>query len=179
MTVNYRRSVNGSNDQLGRHYISDSLTPWWGYWTGGAGGLVIAYDNLPIGDAIARIYKINLLADDNVSFVFNSSQNIENMVLDVYLKCSSNIFLYVSRQAYASWTTEYVAHGSLGITANWARYKIMMARNSAGGVYGWNTYVGIKASPNIILNQGKAIVFYNAAGGPNTLEICGMTLRGQ
>jgi hypothetical protein len=27
--------------------------------------------------------KINLPADDNVSFVFNSSQNIENMVLDV------------------------------------------------------------------------------------------------
>jgi hypothetical protein len=86
--INYRRSVNGQNDQLGRKYLSDitygPLSCWWGRWDSYTpANMSIAYDNLPPEPGVlSRIHFTSLTANQIVALQFNVPQNLNNYALE-------------------------------------------------------------------------------------------------
>jgi len=104
--INYRRSVNGSNDQLGRRYLSDSLTPWWGSWAVSGGTLGISYNNLPSEPGVlAKVTNTINAGSQALYFSFNNNQNLKNYLCEFWVKgsdISGGLDVFVNSK-YGAW----------------------------------------------------------------------------
>ena len=169
MTVNYRRSVNGSNDQLGRKYLTDSvLNGYWGYWTSTAGVISTSFvDKMP-GDAIHSIYA-NTMGTGRFDFTFNEPKNLHTTVIDFWAKASNFLAILIYTWDVVGFGASYTRR-DVNLTPSWARYiaPIDTAYSaSAGGAARENTIV-----------RCKTLGFYNN-GVQSDIYFSGMTIRRQ
>jgi hypothetical protein len=125
MTVNYRRSVNGSNDQLGRKYLSDALSHYWGSWTNVN---AIAYNNLPPTDCIARLSSNGLVGPGHISpvFSFNNTQNLQGKLFEFYLKCPTVVPTALWIYFYSLGSVKFAGGGGFApvVTGVWSKTTI-------------------------------------------------------
>jgi hypothetical protein len=78
----------GQAKMVAPKFLSDSLNlaagNWYGSWAASA-GISIAYNNLPTGEALARLYS-PMNNSDVIYFDFKDIQNINGLYLDFYYK---------------------------------------------------------------------------------------------
>jgi len=176
--VNYRNFAGtpGKNPK----YLSDSLTNWYGNWSAGGGGAAIgiAYDNLPIGDAIARITRAVSQFGTNI-FEFNEPQNIDGLQLEFYVKAENadvQLYLDISPSPAATWNAP--PYGYRLLYAGGACPTVWTKQTIALGKQSFNPVGGLTVNRSLPYTRCKSLVFYrDLPVAVRTLEISGMTIR--
>ena len=88
--IDYRRYAGRPSPMP--NYLSDSLTPWYGYWHPGGGVATLDYTNLPGGACFAKVVITTdaALRFRYVGFRFAVPQNIVNSEISFKYKFSRN-----------------------------------------------------------------------------------------
>jgi len=94
----------GQAKMVASKYLTDGLSNYYGTWIANWN---IAYDNLPTGECLARLYvaAVNAAA---YGISFNEPQNIKNSVFDFWIKGATNdpqIYIYVSAYPIPTYST--------------------------------------------------------------------------
>ena len=166
-------------------FLSDSLTPWYGYWAShpAAATISIAYDNLPTGDALARVYSSNLaLANGGPGIVFNEPQNLNNCTIELYIKTSAvgatamyiqfNNTIIPLPVGYAS---VYCYLIPAAVLTTWTRYTLNVSEIRS------KTGFGVLSMPasqmTALLSRVKSIVLYSSIANPLDTMVSCFTIR--
>jgi len=174
----------GQAKMVSSKYLSDSLTPWYGSWeTEGGAAVSIAYNNLAIGDSIARIYRSIAANFQSIEIKFNDPQNLNELYVDFLYKCDDpdpEIIIIFGMQAPGGAVTDYTffrvnADGACPVV--WTRKTLKVSTwpvGAGGGTGGLG-----RTSPSVVWRRVKTIqlLAQNIAAFPRTLEIGGFTIR--
>ena len=169
-------------------YLSDALVNEYGSWKpkpAGVPALSIAYDNLPTGDALARIYT-DLDSNEWFAFEFDQNQCVGDsiMYLDFYAKVSAQCIgmLFAQPDAVGAgigpsgmslyWNSVWTFAAA---PLNWTRYKVKLGRGD-GTVNGWNLNYGGPQGIASTQQRLKTITFYIQTASA-TLNISRCTIR--
>jgi len=179
--VNYRNFAGtpGKNPK----YLSDSLTPWYGTWTGigGVGSPAVAYDNLPSdGTIVGRIWK-NLTNSGTIALEFTNPQNINECELSFYIKAENadcQLYLMLSANPAATYTTQpycyRLLYGAGASPTVWTSRTFILKRNGSG----FTLPGGIIPEHEVIFQSCKSINIYRDAPAPNRIiELAGLNIR--
>jgi len=152
-------------------YISDTLTPWCGYWVISA-YTSISYSALPVGDALAKIVMSRPDAGGlNCGFNFNGKNNLNDYAVDFYIRSTVNPAgntLWLVSPSY-----NWQIRAPLGVMpANWTKFSLQIPSqfvNYAGAFPQGKSYTA-----SLMSN----LYFEVTAGvGGCTYEVSGMTFR--
>jgi hypothetical protein len=164
--INYRRSVNGQNDQLGRKFLSDSITPWWGVWNGITS---IDYTNLPPAPGVlAKLVKSFGGGYASVNFTFNAAQNLNGYQLEFWHRCAlnptGNKYIYIGRASGPSYYKQFAT------TGGWILYSYPVPD------YSWTSNPTSVSKTNVSNNVSTIVWDYSIAGAW-TFELAGVNFR--
>ena len=170
MTVNYRRSVNGSNDQLGRKFLSDQIVGYWGTWINFNFTQSIAYDDLPPEPGVmARLIFDSPGAASAMVFQFNAPQNLNGKVYEFWIRKTGGAATFVYYIDKIAGTYQY--YKNLGnLPAVWTKYTLPVP--DVGGV-----------TPNMsridISSQVRQLDITMNIVGAYRIELAGVNFRRQ
>ena len=173
MTINYRRSVDPMS-QTGRHYLSDSLTPWWGYWLC-ATPITIAFDNLPPqGDIIARLEGTSAGTSCWFRLTLNDFLNLKNYSVGLWTKCSAaaqSLRLFIGTDTGLGFATNYYWIYTGGSAPTSWDYKSFNLTDTLP--YPPTSYV----SRDIAISRVKYLIFYFTTSVGDKIETAGVNIR--
>jgi hypothetical protein len=182
MSVNFRNF--GQAKQVLPKYLSDSLTPWWGNWAvqrpADGSTFSIAFDNLPVGDAIARVFGTQM-ANGGPGIVFNTPQNLNNMFIDMRFKASvagaTNMYIQLNNDIIplpAGYNAVYCYAQAGAVPTVWTRYTLNVSEIQTKTGFGTISPVEISA----LLTRVKSVMLYaSIAGPPIDINISAFTIR--
>ena len=177
--INYRNFAGtpGKNPK----YLSDALVNEYGTWYSSASNHVISYDDLPVGDAIARI-SYGALNDHGLTFQFNDRQNVLNSVAEFYYKCATNdptVYIYVTYEVWAGglWAADtraaVVINADGAAPTTWTR--VSRSLSSSGGFI---TYQPNKGREFVFTRLKNIMLYFGTIGAPPvTTNISALTIR--
>jgi hypothetical protein len=166
-------------------YLSDSLTPWYGYWAShGAGSTIsIAYDTLPIGDALARVFSTQPTVNGGPGIVFNTPQNLNDCYLEIYYKASvagaSGMYIQFNDTVIpllVGYKTVYCfTLGGAVVPTVWTKYTLNISEIRTKVGFGSN--LGLTMNLSAFLSRVKSIILYSAVVAPLDIIVSGFNIR--
>jgi len=168
--INYRNFAGtpGKNPK----YLSDSLTPWYGIWTGNC---AMGYSTLPTGDCIGKVIVSNVGgAWSGAYLTFATPQNVSNeYICDLWLRTTASpTSSYMS--LWGVLATRIDIQFGAGIPANWTRYQLRIPKDFPNAtplsVNSWQ-------ARQIPVRLSYLLFSTFHAANPHNMEIGGFTIR--
>jgi len=168
--IDYRRAINPAMQGPMRHYLSDSLTPWYGaWWTSGV--LTIAYDDLPSEPGVLARLIFNFAAGGygTMGIDFNNSrQELLDKKIEYWMRMTLNPTSYTTHYAHINGSEFAYVYGV--IPGIWTKY-------SQVPVTGCSNPVGSIKSRYTIANAIRRIYMDFNIVGAYRVELSGFNIR--
>jgi len=165
--VDYRRYA-GSPSTMPK-YLSDSLTPLYGYWNGTVAPS-ISYSNLSVGDVVAKIVYNAAVGWSTLFFAFNTPQRLNgDYELDFWLRTTAPPQSLTCHMVGWIYWADMAGPAFALPTATWLKHTYQINRFAGASPF---------FTPALVRNRTYSFYLQGFhAANPWDIEICGVTLR--
>jgi hypothetical protein len=167
--VDYRRSINPPS-QLGRKYLSASLTPWYGTWAGP--NITISYANLPPESGVLAKLICPSAGGYTAYFLsLNAVQNISGRQAEFWIRQTVGV-AGTFRLGIEDPTGAGYYSAAIALPAIWTKYSLPNP-NPTATMYASATV----RSRCLVAARAARMTFDSGIAGAWTFEIAGMNIR--